>query len=632
VKKTITFLFSRLLFSLLLATVSAVPVFAQTSVGQISKPNLRPQAVAAHEDGNHVFIADDTTGNLYRFDASTNTELDFVQVGKKVSAIVVDEISCNVYVASHADRKISIIGGNQGTLSLVLARTYSNFPSLALDPGLRKVYALSAEGLVQIDINNNSETSIPGFLGGIQALAVNTTTHEVFVTRFDSNVLGIVNGTTLATTFIDGLGGLGIGVNTTENKVYISTGSGVGTPFKVLDRDTGVITSVFAGNDATKFVFNSVSNRMYTDSEINARSTVIEGSDSFFNRGMAGSTLALGVRNSTNHVYYAGLNFMGILDDATQQLELTPISNPTPSSIVVQGVAINQTTGRVYLIHDGNALNFVTVLQDSAPPPALEISLNQSNYVNGDTVSAIEFRFKNLNVLSQKVEIKVWLKIPELAPVPMLNLGSDGTFLLQSGLNTNLGPLPLFQINSSTPRGPYEYGARMNDPVTGELFSQDLNSFSVSDSLAAGALQVNGSSEEQATSRVHSAVLGSLAPIFRIDLNQTSYVLGETVTASQFRLENPTSVAAAVEIKIWLKMPGMTASSILNLGVDGSLALPAGFDQNLGPLSLFVVNASMPLGFYEFSSRIVDPVTGLLISEDENTFEVKPSLPTAPSR
>ena len=169
-------------------------------------------------------------------------------------------------------------------------------------------------------------------------------------------------------TTIPGPGGLGIAVNPVENKVYVAycgvDGHG-GSTFCIHDRDTGVTTSANVANDATELFFNPVSNRVYSDSEIGGVSSILDGAtDAFFNLPMPSSTTALAVRQATNHVYYVGRKFVGILDDATQLLEMVPVDNPTPGSTVLQDIAINQATGRVFVLND-NALNFVTVLQDS---------------------------------------------------------------------------------------------------------------------------------------------------------------------------------------------------------------------------------------------------------------------------
>jgi len=342
-------------------------LWAQTVVGTLSRAGLQPYAVAVYETGNKIFVADNATGNLYFYDGATNVELGFVFVGADVFYMVVDEASGKLYAASRGAQKIAVVNAATGAFIAYLAETYSISHGLELDVSLRKVYALSTEGLRQIDIATNSETTIPGFSsGGDQWMDLNAVTHEVFVTNFNFDWLTIVDGITLSTTQVAGLGGFAIGVNPAENKVYVSRGGGIGVPFEIYDRDTGVTNLVEAGNDVSKpFIYNPASNRMYTSSEGNATSTILEGaSDAFFNLPLFSSTDEPAVRYSTNHIYYPSQQFIHVLDDATQVLEHIPVNNPTPSGSPAQAVAINQATGRVYVINDGNALNFVTVVQD----------------------------------------------------------------------------------------------------------------------------------------------------------------------------------------------------------------------------------------------------------------------------
>ncbi len=61
---------------------------------------------------------------------------------------------------------------------------------------------------------------------------------------------------------------------------------------------------------------------------------------------------------------------------------------------------------------------------------------------------------------------------------------------------------------------------------------------------------------------------------------------------------------------------------LVNIGADETFVLPIGFDQNFGPLPLFPA-ADMPPGNYEFSCRLLDPITKKLLAEDLNTFEVQ---------
>ena len=116
-----------------------------------------------------------------------------------------------------------------------------------------------------------------------------------------------------------------------------------------------------------------------------------------------------------------------------------------------------------------------------------------------------------------------------------------------------------------------------------------------------------------------------VSPFLDIKLSKATYLDGETITASVFRLANPGPAPVAVELKVWLgtPIPGLAALPIFNVGADGSLVLPANLDLELGPFPIFPVSAELQRGTYEFSSRMLDPITGELLSEDLNSFTIQ---------
>jgi len=146
------------------------------------------------------------------------------------------------------------------------------------------------------------------------------------------------------------------------------------------------------------------------------------------------------------------------------------------------------------------------------------------------------------------------------------------------------------------------------DPVTGELLSEGLNLFSVT-------------GQPPAESETPEAVV--IPPRLEIVLAKTNYTAGEPVVVMRFALSNATATAAAVELKVWTGTPNERARSTVNGGADGSFVLPAGFAQDFGPMILFTVPLNAPLGEYEFSGRLVDPVTGKLCSEALGPFTIR---------
>jgi hypothetical protein len=57
------------------------------------------------------------------------------------------------------------------------------------------------------------------------------------------------------------------------------------------------------------------------------------------------------------------------------------------------------------------------------PPPTLQITMSKSAYVNGETIAATVFRIENLSSTQMPVELAVWLELPALEPVSILNFG-----------------------------------------------------------------------------------------------------------------------------------------------------------------------------------------------------------------
>ena len=71
------------------------------------------------------------------------------------------------------------------------------------------------------------------------------------------------------------------------------------------------------------------------------------------------------------------------------------------------------------------------------------------------------------------------LDIPGQDPISVINRGSDGSFQLASGFATTLGPIDLFAVSASLPRGTYGFNCRLLDSVTGEVLAEDLTPFEI---------------------------------------------------------------------------------------------------------------------------------------------------------
>ena len=114
-----------------------------------------------------------------------------------------------------------------------------------------------------------------------------------------------------------------------------------------------------------------------------------------------------------------------------------------------------------------------------------------------------------------------------------------------------------------------------------------------------------------------------LFPACDVAMTQPVYAEGEAVTAGVFQLANPGPFAVAVEIKAWLGLADGANGEFLSAGADGSLVLPSGLDQDLGPIPLLPVTPGTPKGSSSFNCRLIDPVTGASLVLDQAAFEVQ---------
>jgi hypothetical protein len=117
------------------------------------------------------------------------------------------------------------------------------------------------------------------------------------------------------------------------------------------------------------------------------------------------------------------------------------------------------------------------------------------------------------------------------------------------------------------------------------------------------------------------------SPVVEVQLNQSHYTPGDKVTAMIFRISNPGTSECRVETKNWLVTPTGEVQELGNSGADGQFILPPGLDHDFGPASFLPVDGTLPHGNYFLNARLLDAVTGDLISEDFNPFTVGSESP-----
>jgi len=109
--------------------------------------------------------------------------------------------------------------------------------------------------------------------------------------------------------------------------------------------------------------------------------------------------------------------------------------------------------------------------------PSISITMSQQSYAKGEAITVSELRLKNPNPAGAVIEVKIWLELAGQNPISILNVGSDGSFSFPQNFDLNVAPITLFRNDGTYSTGTYSLNARVFDPVTGLLYSEDLNPF-----------------------------------------------------------------------------------------------------------------------------------------------------------
>src|SRR5206468_12969140 len=118
---------------------------------------------------------------------------------------------------------------------------------------------------------------------------------------------------------------------------------------------------------------------------------------------------------------------------------------------------------------------------------------------------------------------------------------------------------------------------------------------------------------------------GTVTPsaTFLITMSKSTYVNGDTIMATTFGPQiGPSQVT--IRIQVTVTVPTVGTLTMIDAGADGSLMLPPNLSVNLGPVSLVTVSAGFPpKGNWSMDSKVTNPITGAVISQDLNPFVVQ---------
>lgn len=399
------------IFSLFIHALVLSPVSGQTVIDSIIRPGLAPAGLAVYETGNKLCVFDDRTNHLLIYDGAT------LALGKEIvfshppddpfsyCGMAVNEAEGELYIGigTRPDVRVAIVdltGDSVLTEIPVPNLLPQSADGFVLDPVLNKLFLNNFNEVFILDLSTNAVIKINLPVDGMHIdMSLNPVTHEVFLANGVAPKLRIINGINNQLSEMNAVKAFAMTVNWLENKVYI-----IAFPYSfwIYDRDNGTIKTIDHHNDAEHLKFNPGSNLVYTDAEIACQTTIFDGSsDNYYNLPMQGATSVIGFRFATKHAYFVHSNFIGVFDEGSQMFEKIQFSNPhADQGGSNQLIAINQTTGRVFVSHvqfyDSPDYNPVWVLQDTETmnrPNILlhDISLGKYEIIDPKSHEAVEY-------------------------------------------------------------------------------------------------------------------------------------------------------------------------------------------------------------------------------------------------
>jgi hypothetical protein len=401
----------------------------------------------------------------------------------------------------------------------------------------------------------------------------------------------------------NGIGEMSVNPNT--DRLYIGGGFAQNA-FTVVNVSNptlpAVVTTVTSSGSG--MVVNPVTNFFYTSNGFGGTVLKFDGT-TLAGAGSAGIGACPGlfdVDPLTNLIYVtrqcagggapAGVDPLYVINGASMAI----VGNNLGSGGVVGSVRVNSSTGRAYVNRTGG----VTVF---GPSPTFALVNNVSN----ESIAAI-------NPLTNRLYLIAGSNLVvrdgnEAVVTTIANGGGSGAAVntarnriysviggqisvIDGATNTILGGFPLGVGVTAT-------GVLAVDSVKNRLYAVGT----------VGGVQ-----------RLYVIDDAPAGPGCRLEVNQATYVNGETINVSVFRLTNASPSSVNVEFKWWL---GSDAFAPVTLANVPSYSLGPNLDQNFGPFALLPVTASLPRGNYEVGCRLLHPVTGKTLSESIATFAIQ---------
>ncbi|WP_348270052.1 putative Ig domain-containing protein [Edaphobacter paludis] len=360
VRATLTVAVALMLLALADRQLAAQTVTSSLPVG------TTPSAVAVNPVTNQIYIANYASDTATMINGATNTTATMT-VGSEPDAVAVNSVTNQIYVANKGSNTVTVIDGGTNTVSTTVP-VGSNPGALGVNPITNQIYVANyGDGTVTvIDGSTNTMSATVTVGSNPYAVAVNPVTNRVYIPNNTiSGTVSVINGATGSVVATVPVGGNpdAVAVNPVTNQVYVANNTG--NSVTVIDGTTNNTATVTVGSSPDAVAANPVTNQVYVANNTSASVTVINGATNSVTTmvSVKSNPAAVAVNSVTNQVYIAnkGNGTVSVINGATNSVAATVTVGTTPYA-----VAVNPVTNQAYVINNGS--NTVTVISGASNP------------------------------------------------------------------------------------------------------------------------------------------------------------------------------------------------------------------------------------------------------------------------
>lgn len=336
-----------------------------------------------------------------------------IPVGTDPQGVAVNPLTNRIYVANHGSNDVSVIDGATNTVVATVPVGVEP-QAIGVNPSTNLVYVTNQGGDSVSVIDGASNAVVATIPVGTRpfGVAVNATTNRIYVGNGDSSDVSVIDGASNAVIATISLPSspAGLAVDPETNRIYVISIGFQGVTSVIDGATNTVIATVSTGSNAAEVAVNPATNRFYVTNTMVGAVDVFDTTDNGFITSVSvadrpAGTFGVAVNTEANRIYVTsfrpGVNNLAVIDSAT---------NAVVATIAAGGgadVAVNSTTGRVYLANGPN--NSVDVIQDRVAPPPVTVNARVSTE---DDVRTVDISITN-NTDGSVAHLEIRGVIPE---------------------------------------------------------------------------------------------------------------------------------------------------------------------------------------------------------------------------